>query len=225
VLAHEGQAVLRPAEVDVLSTTVIAAFVVTSILLAITPGPNMSLIIANTLSGGMRAGYVTLAGTGTGLSILAAVTVLGMSSVMTFMAEWFEWVRWIGALYLIFLGVRQVRGYLKRRADATYAPPVVSARSAYAQGLFVALSNPKVLLFLGAFFPQFVDPAQAITPQLAQLATLFVVTLLLVDACYTYAIGRARAAVDLRKLAVLDGAAGGLLIAGGLVLATARKPV
>jgi threonine/homoserine/homoserine lactone efflux protein len=207
-----------------LSMTVLVTFVLTSIFLAITPGPNMSLIVANTLSGGMRAGFVTLAGTGTGLAILAAITVVGMSSVMVFMAEWFEWVRWIGALYLIFLGVRQLRGYLRRRNDATWVPPPVKAASAYAQGLLVALSNPKVLLFLGAFFPQFVDPAQPITPQLAQLAALFVLTLLLCDAAYTYAIGRARAAIDLRKLAVLDGAAGALLIAGGLVLATARKP-
>lgn len=208
-----------------MSTTVLVTFVLTTIILGVTPGPNMSLIIANTLAGGMRAGFVTLAGTGTGLSILAAVTVLGMSSVMAFMSEWFDWIRWIGALYLIFLGTRQLVGYLRRRGDPTSAPPTVTATSAYTQGLFVALSNPKVLLFLGAFFPQFVDPAHAIGPQLAILATLFVLTLLLVDSVYTYAVGRARQAIDARKLAALDGAAGALLIAGGLVLATARRPL
>jgi homoserine/homoserine lactone efflux protein len=207
-----------------MSTTVLLAFIATSVLLAVTPGPNMSLIIANTLSGGMRAGYITLAGTGTGLAILAGTAAIGMSSVMTLMADWFEVVRWAGALYLVVLGVLQVRSFLRRRGDATYAPPEVSARNAYLQGFLVALSNPKVLLFLGAFFPQFLDAAHPPGPQLAILATTFVVTLLTVDAGYTYAIGRARAAFDLKRLAVMDGIAGALLICGGLVLATARRP-
>jgi threonine/homoserine/homoserine lactone efflux protein len=207
-----------------MSTTVLVTFIATTIILGLTPGPNMSLIVANTLAGGMRTGFVTLAGTGTGLAILATVTVLGMSSVMAFMAEWFDWVRWIGALYLVFLGTRQLLGYLRRSGDPTYAPPTVSASGAYSQGLIVALSNPKVLLFLGAFFPQFVDPSGAIGLQLAILAAIFVATLLLVDAAYTYAVGRARQAINARKLAALDVAAGALLIAGGVVLATARRP-
>jgi homoserine/homoserine lactone efflux protein len=207
-----------------MSTTVLLAFIATSVLLAITPGPNMSLIIANTLSGGMRAGYVTLAGTGTGLALLAATAAVGMSSVMTLMADWFEVVRWAGALYLVLLGVLQLRQYLRRRGDPSYAPPEVTTRSAYLQGLFVALSNPKVLLFLGAFLPQFLDATRPAGPQLAILAATFVTTLLAVDACYTYAIGRARAAFDMKRLAIMDGLAGTLLICGGLVLATARRP-
>jgi homoserine/homoserine lactone efflux protein len=207
-----------------MTTTVLLAFIAATAFLAITPGPNMSLIIANTLSGGMRAGYVTLAGTGTGLAILTATAAIGMSSVMTMMAEWFEVVRWAGAIYLVVLGVLQLRSYLRRRNDPSYAPPVVSASSAYTQGLLVALSNPKVLLFLGAFFPQFLDASAPVAPQLAILAVAFVATLLFVDACYTYAIGRARAAFDMKRLAVMDGIAGTLLICGGLVLATARRP-
>ncbi len=200
------------------------AFVSATVLLAITPGPNMSLIIANTLSGGLRTGYMTLAGTGTGLALLAAIATLGMSSIMVLLADWFDLIRWIGAVYLIIIGVRQFCGYWKRRADAAYIPPRVAAHTAYGQGLIVAVSNPKVLLFLGAFFPQFVDRAHDPVPQLALLAAVFVVTLIAVDACYTYAIGRARAALDLHRLSLLDGVAGGLLVAGGLVLATARRP-
>jgi homoserine/homoserine lactone efflux protein len=207
-----------------MSHTVLFAFVATCVLLALTPGPNMSLIIANTLKGGMRAGYITLAGTGTGLTLLSAIAAFGMSSVIALMTTWFETIRWLGALYLIGLGALQLRAYLRRRRDPMLTPPAVSAKSMYAQGLLVALSNPKVLLFLGAFFPQFLDASQPAGPQLATLAVIFVVTLLSVDAVYTYAIGRARAAVDMRRLAVLDGAAGALLIAGGLVLATARRP-
>jgi homoserine/homoserine lactone efflux protein len=206
------------------TTGILLTFIGACVLLALTPGPNMSLIIANTLAGGMRAGFTTLAGSGTGLAILAGVAAVGMSSVMVFMSDWFDVVRWVGALYLVFLGLRQLRGWWRRGQNATLAPPRVSATSAYAQGLAVSLSNPKVLLFLGAFFPQFVDPLQPIVPQLITLAVAFVATLVVVDAGYTYAIGRARQAFDVDRLRVLDGVAGALLVAGGLLLATARRP-
>lgn len=207
-----------------MSTTVLLAFLATSVLLALTPGPNMSLIIASTLSGGLRSGLVTLAGTGTGLAILSAVAAAGMSSIMVLMAEWFDVIRWAGAIYLVVLGIRQLRGWWLRRGGALPPPPPPAAGTTYIQGLMVALSNPKVLLFLGAFFPQFVDPASDPVPQLAILATIFVVTLILVDVGYTIVVARARSALDPKKLAALDGAAGALLVAGGLVLATARRP-
>lgn len=207
-----------------MSMTILLTFVAASILLALTPGPNMSLIVANTLSGGMRAGYTTLLGTGTGLALLSFTAAVGMSSIMVFMSEWFDIVRWVGAVYLVFLGARQIWLFRKRRADASFVAPVVSARSAFFQGLLVALSNPKVLLFLGAFFPQFVDPASPALPQLLVLAALFVGTLLSVDACYTYAVGRARQTLDARRLSMLDGAAGALLVVGGIALAAARRP-
>lgn len=206
-----------------ISTTVLLAFLATSVLLALTPGPNMSLIIASTLSGGLRSGLVTLAGTGTGLAILSAIAAAGMSSIMVLMAEWFDVIRWAGAIYLVVLGVRQLRGWWLRRGGAL-PPPPPAVGTTYIQGLMVALSNPKVLLFLGAFFPQFVDPSSDPVPQLAVLATIFVVTLILVDVGYTVVVARARSALDPKKLAALDGAAGALLVAGGLVLATARRP-
>lgn len=206
-----------------ISATTFMLFMGACMLLALTPGPNMSLIVANTLAGGLRAGLTTLAGSSTGLAILVSIAAAGMNSVMMLMAEWFDYVRWAGALYLIVLGVRQVRGWWQRRGSDE-APPAPAATTTYAHGLLVSLSNPKVLLFLGAFLPQFVDPTRAALPQLATLAVVFWATLLLTDLAYTVAIARARASIDMRKLQLLDGLAGGLLLVGGLVLATARRP-
>ncbi len=199
-----------------------ALFVGTCVLLALTPGPNMSLIVANTLSGGLRAGLTTLAGSSTGLAISVTVAAAGMSSVMVLMAEWFDYVRWAGAVYLIVLGVRQLWGWWRR--DAATAPVAPAATTTYAHGLLVSLSNPKVLLFLGAFLPQFVDTTHPALPQLTIFAITFWATLLIVDLGYTVAIARARKAIDMRKLLMLDGLAGALLLVGGLVLATARRP-
>ena len=77
-------------------------------LLALTPGPNMALMIANTLRHGLRGGLVTLAGTTTGLALLVAAAAAGMSSIMVFMSTWFDVVRWVGAIYLVYLGARQL---------------------------------------------------------------------------------------------------------------------
>ena len=89
-----------------MSAEILLAFVAACVLLALTPGPNMALMIANTLSNGLRAGLVTLAGTTTGLALLVASAAAGMTSVMVFMSTWFDIVRWIGAIYLLWSTLR-----------------------------------------------------------------------------------------------------------------------
>lgn len=205
-----------------MSLETLAIFTGTCVLLALTPGPNMSLIVASTLAGGLRAGLVTLAGTGTGLAILTAIAAIGMTSVMVFMSKWFDIVRLAGAAYLIFLGARSLAAWWRQRGAApSQARP--SHGASYLNGLLVALSNPKVLLFLGAFFPQFVDPSLDPAPQLAVLGILFVGTLLSVDVCYTVAVAQARRTLSARVLGRMDAAAGALLMAGGLALLSARR--
>ena len=206
-----------------MSPEILLTFVAACILLGLTPGPNMSLILASTLSSGLRAGLVTLAGTTTGLALLVAAAAAGMSSVMVFMSEWFDVIRWIGALYLVYLGARQLWLFY-RRASGAAMPRRAAGANLYFEGLLVSLSNPKVLLFLGAFLPQFVDPARDPLSQLWVLAVLFVVVLAAVDVAYTLMVARARATFDAARLRLLDGAAGVLLLLGGLALAMARRP-
>jgi homoserine/homoserine lactone efflux protein len=207
-----------------MSPEVLAAFIATCILLGLTPGPNMSLILASTLSSGLRAGMVTLAGTTTGLALLVGAATAGMSSVMVFMSEWFDVIRWIGALYLVYLGARQLWLFRQRRVPGFIPPKRSSGANLYLEGLLVSLSNPKVLLFLGAFLPQFIDPAREPVLQLSVLAVLFVVVLAGVDIAYTLMVARARATFNAVRLRFLDGAAGVLLLLGGLALAMARRP-
>jgi homoserine/homoserine lactone efflux protein len=206
-----------------MSPEILIAFVAACILLGLTPGPNMSLILASTLTSGLRGGLTTLAGTTTGLALLVAAAAAGMSSVMVLMSEWFDVIRWIGAVYLVYLGARQL-WLLRRRATGAALPPPRAGANLYLEGVLVSLSNPKVLLFLGAFLPQFIDPARDPVWQLSVLAVLFVLVLAAVDVAYTLAVARARATFDAARLRLLDGAAGVLLLLGGLALAMARRP-
>ena len=205
-----------------MTVEVLIAFIAACLLLGLTPGPNMSLIVANTLSTGLAAGLFTLAGTTTGLALLVAGAVMGMSSVMVFMSEWFDVVRFAGALYLVWLGARQLWQFWQaERAEKTAS---VSRGNCYVQGLLVSLSNPKVMLFLGAFLPQFIDPRADAVAQLTTLAVLFVLVLAAVDVGYTLALARARTRFSAARLRFLDGAAGVLLLLGGAILATMRRP-
>jgi threonine/homoserine/homoserine lactone efflux protein len=208
-----------------MSAEILLAFIAACILLALTPGPNMSLILANTLSHGLAAGLITLAGTTTSLALLVAAAAVGMGSMMILMSAWFDVIRWVGALYLVYLGARQLWLFRQRRAgDGVALPPPSRPGRWYVQGVLVSLSNPKTILFLGAFLPQFVDPAGDPVWQLSVLAVLFVVVLAAVDVCYTLAVSKARARLDAARLAILDGAAGVMLLMGGLALAMVRRP-
>lgn len=205
-----------------MSMTVFVTYVAAVWLLSWTPGPMMSLIIANVTSYGLTAGMWTLAGNVSGLAVIVAAAAFGMTSLMTFMSEWFDILRWIGALYLIWLGVTRL--YQISKGGQMLAARVVKGRDWFFQAFMVSVSNPKVLLFLGAFLPQFVDRSGDVPTQLAILAVTFVVVIGLGDLAYTVALAKVRGLVAEHRLRMLDGIAAGLLVAGGLVLAMARRP-
>ena len=131
------------------------AFVAATVILILIPGPNVALIVANSVAHGVRYGLLTVAGTSSAVVIQLLLTIAGMTTFLSVMANWFEWLRWIGVAYLIWLGIRAWRA---PPVDLTKARPEPrSARAIYLRGFLVSLSNPKTLLFYGAFFPQFVS--------------------------------------------------------------------
>lgn len=199
-----------------------SAFVLACVVLAITPGPNMALFIANSAAHGTRAAFLTVLGSSFGLAIVVAAAALGMSSIMAFVAEWFNIIRWIGAAYLIWLGVSRLRAALED-PDPLAAAPLPNRGKWFLQGTAASLSNPKVLLFLGAFFPQFIEPSAPIGPQLALLSVTFVAVIGMVDCMTVLAFGSAREWMMGRRRSLAEGFSGVLLIFGGLWLATMRR--
>ena len=84
-------------------------FVLATAILILMPGPNVSLIVANSLAYGTRYGLLTVAGTSSAIVVQLALTTLGLTATLDLLAAWFEWVRWLGVAYLLYLGVRQWR--------------------------------------------------------------------------------------------------------------------
>lgn len=204
-----------------MSIEVFFAFVLATAALAFLPGPIVSLIIANGTSFGTRAALTTVGGSSTGLALLAGGAVVGMSSLLAVMSDWFDVIRWAGAAYLVWLGAVRLWAAWKGDEERPVAP--ASTRRFYWQGLIAALSNPKVLLFLGAFLPQFVNQNAAPGPQLVLLAVTFVVTAALCDSLYAVLAGTAQSWFSEKRMRLADGVGGCLLVLGGAWLALARR--
>jgi len=195
-------------------------FVGATVVLVLIPGPNVSLIVANSIAYGTRYGLLTVAGTSAAIVLQLGLTMLGLSALLGALAAWFEWLRWLGVAYLLFLGIRQWRA---APVDLTRTPPQPrSVRAIALRGFLISLTNPKTLLFYGAFFPQFLAPNRTIGPQLALLCGSFLVVVLVLDSGWAVMAGRARRLLAMRGR-LRNRLSGGLLIGAGVGLALAHR--
>jgi len=195
---------------------VIALIAATMVLVSI-PGPNVALIVANSLRDGLRAGFVTVFGTTLGVAVQLASVVLGMSALIEIAADLLQWIKWGGVAYLIYLGVQTWRMPADDLA-AVQAKPAIFWRAC-----LIAAANPKTLLFNAAFLPQFVGPG-ATGLQLMLVATIFLIVLLLGD--LLWAIFSQAARPLLQKAAGLrNRVTGAFLVLAGIGLAVSRRNV
>ena len=204
-----------------MSLNLYLAFVAASLALALMPGPNVAVIVSNSVAYGVRYGLLTVAGTTSAMVPQLLIVTLGLAGVLEFMSHWFEVLRWVGVAYLVYLGVEALRAPAGNLGAAKAERK--SARAIYTKGLLVSLTNPKTLLFFGAFLPQFVDPKGDTVGQLVLLSLTFLVVGAAVDACWALAAGKARGLLA-RAGRWTNRITGGVLITAAAALAFARKP-
>ena len=197
------------------------AFIAATVVLLLIPGPNVALIVANSVAHGARYGLLTVAGTSAAMLLQLGLTILGMTALLTVLAGWFEWLRWIGVAYLFWLGMQAWRA---APVDLTTTPAEPRSRRAiWLRGFLVSLTNPKTLLFYGAFLPQFVSADRDLTAQLVLLSATFFVLAVLLDGSWALLAGRFRKALAVNGR-LRNRLTGGLLIGAAAGLALARKP-
>jgi threonine/homoserine/homoserine lactone efflux protein len=195
-------------------------FIAACVALALLPGPIVTLVIANGLRHGTRAAMTNIAGVQVALTIVIAIVAIGLTSLMATMGYWFDWVRFAGAAYLIWLGLKLIRNPVEGvETDAAPPPP---RGGFFLQGFLVALSNPKLLVFFGAFIPQFVDMKQDHLPQVALLGVTFMIVAALTDIVYALLAGSVRSFFSVRRTRMLSRISGGVMIGGGVWLALTR---
>lgn len=204
-----------------MSPEIYAAYVLATVVLILMPGPIVTLVIANSLAYGTRTGLNSALGASVGNAVMAIGGAFGLAAVLGLLADVFDIIRYLGAIYLIYLGIKAWRAKPDVLDDTR---PMKTKKAVWAQGFIVAITNPKTLLFYAAFFPQFIDPAQPATPQLTLLAVTFVVIATIFDCMYAMLAGRLRAYFnDAKRARIRNRITGTLLIGTGIGMALARR--
>ena len=195
------------------------AFAAAVTLLMLIPGPNVALIVANSVTYGVRHGLMTVAGTVAAQALSLALVTAGLTTLLEFFGFWFGWLRWLGAAYLVFLGIQQWRAPAPNLT--AIAPQAKAHGPLFVQAFLVSLVNPKTLTFYGAFFPQFIVMNGTIGMQAAILSLVFLAIALLVDSGWAFAAARARGLLSGRGR-LGNRLAGGILVGAGAALALIR---
>ncbi len=156
--------------------TELLAFAGISVLLAVTPGPDMAVVTKNALAHGRRGVMLTTTGFALAISVWITATAFGLSALLRASGEAFLVLRLVGAAYLAYLGLRTLIDSRRRAADPVAgAPASAPGRAIFRQGFLSAMSNPKLGVFFVTFLPQFVAPGQAVLPRLFLLGLIFAV--------------------------------------------------
>jgi len=140
-------------------------FVPAALVLNLTPGADMMFCLGQGLRAGARPAMAASAGVSVGGMIHVTLAGLGLGAIVAAIPWAFDLIRWVGVAYLLYLAA----GAVRNRTRPIGADPM-TAKRAFRSGLYVNLTNPKVILFVLAFLPQFVDPAKG--PVLAQFLIL-----------------------------------------------------
>ena len=200
---------------------ILLPYIAACVLFSIVPGPSVSIVVANSLGGGTRAGLLTILGTELSMLSMVFIVALGLEAVMALVSDAFEIIKLVGAGYLVWIGWKM---FTSRGGLHVAAAEGRSAAGRYVwQGALVNWSNPKTLLFLGAFLPQFVDLDRPAFAQIMVLGLIVMAVATLTDILYALAAGRARLLLTAARVRLLSRVSGLILMLGGIWLALQKR--
>ena len=170
------------------SATTYGLFVLTALALLAIPGPAVLYVVSRSIDQGRSAGLSSVLGITSGTVVHVSLASVGLSSLVLASRLAFDAVRYVGAAYLIVLGARRL--LTRKSDDGVEASAPRTRRDLYTQGLVVNLLNPKTIVFIFAFIPQFVDVgAGHVWLQIIALGVTFAVLGFLSDSCYAFVAG------------------------------------
>ncbi|MEX0860299.1 MAG: LysE family translocator [Cucumibacter sp.] len=204
-----------------LDPATLLTYIAACFVFSIVPGPSVTVVVANSLSRGTAAGLLTILGTEISMLTMVLIVALGLEAVVALIGEAFVWIKLAGALYLVWIGWRMFNASGRLQLDQ--AAPARPAWRYVIEGALVNWSNPKTLLFLGAFLPQFVRLDASAFPQIMELGLIVMAVATLTDSLYAILAGGARRTISAARVRLVSRISGIILMAGGVWLALLRK--
>lgn len=203
-------------------------FAAAYLLTTISPGPNVLLVIRNSVRYGNRGAVASVAGNLLAQGVVVALVALGVGAVLTTLPPLFVAMKVLGAAYLMYLGIRQLRSGGKKQATqaAVVASPAYTfdRRKVFREALLVSGSNPKTMIFLSAFMPQFIDHERGLPEQFIVMYLTIAVTVALVHTIYSLSVRGIHKRVGAsRWIAAIKRGSGLVFVALGIKLLTAQR--
>ncbi|ART75373.1 lysine transporter LysE [Sutcliffiella horikoshii] len=198
-------------------------FVVMSVLLIILPGPDTAIATKNTLSAGRIGGFKTVLGTFCAILIHTIAAVVGLSAIIVKSAFLFSVFKYVGAVYLVYLGVKTIWALRNKKAEIPMDSNVANRyknQSHFKQGFLTNMLNPKVAVFFLTFLPQFVDPGTSTIGPFLLMGVTYAVLTAIWFVLYIYLVDQISAFMKKpRTTTVIESITGIVLIGFGVKLA------
>lgn len=195
-------------------------FVITCIFLIILPGPDTAIMTKNTLTVGKQGGFKTMMGICCALSIHTLTAIVGLSAIIAKSALLFSIFKYIGAVYLIYLGIKSLWTLRNQETNEFVVESKYKNKSSFRQGFLTNLLNPKIAVFFLTFLPQFVDPGSHTFMPFLILGITYIVLTIVWYLFYIYLLNQISAFMKKPKTQkVIEGITGTILIGFGIKLA------
>ena len=189
-----------------------------AVFFATPPDTSQLLIISNSIRYGLSRSIFTIAGDLTANCLQMTAAAFGLAAIIATSASAFIWIKWIGVGYLVWIGLQLM--FSKDQGDKVSANKSGTSYRLFRQGFFTSMANPFAVAFFGALFPQFIDPALPILPQLFMLGFTYIVVdgaTLLLWGCLGV---RAATALKQYSFSLINKICGGLMIAAAGLFAS-----
>lgn len=161
------------------------AYLIAVAVLVAVPGPNIMLIMNDSIRCGFRKSVLTILGITAGTSFLVCLSLIGLTALLALFSWIFTIIKWAGVCYLLYLGIFQIISSFKGSHHRDLNR--LDSRGFFLKGFMVSATNPKGLLFASAFFPQFINEQLPIAPQIIILITGFLIVSIVIEILYAYA--------------------------------------
>ena len=196
-----------------LNTSLFSLFLITSALTVATPGPGVLMSLTSSIRYGLRTAVYVILGTATGTVVMAAISSTGLGILIATSPAAYEVIKGLGALYMVYLGVRLFRAkpfsFDLAVKEKEVKISVLQKGSLWLQGVTLQMTNPMLIMFFVSLFPQFIDHELAFVPQVCLMTVTYFCIVFVIHCGYGWIASNFRRLLSTPKAAKVINCVGG----------------